>query len=107
MQFTTILFSLAALAVGADACAQYNRCKCHDDRTGLQNDAITEKACTNYQAWFKTWSGNVVRYSEVDNHACIQGGTSYLNNCEWDDQCKQAGGSHFYQWCWAKQENAW
>lgn len=39
MQIATIFVTLAALAIGGDACANYNRCKCHDDRTGVSNIA--------------------------------------------------------------------
>jgi hypothetical protein len=38
------------LAPTVSACAACLDCKCHDSRTGLQNDAVTKAACAAYGA---------------------------------------------------------
>jgi hypothetical protein len=48
MQLTSVLLTALAFALGANACAMYKDCKCHDTATGLQNNAITSQACTYY-----------------------------------------------------------
>jgi hypothetical protein len=36
MRFTESVIVLLAIAFGADACAQYRNCKCHDSNTGVR-----------------------------------------------------------------------
>jgi hypothetical protein len=48
MQFTLPPALLASFRIGADACAWYFNCKCHDSKTGLQDDAVTKSACEIY-----------------------------------------------------------
>ncbi|KAL1636183.1 hypothetical protein SLS58_009877 [Diplodia intermedia] len=48
MKATSIILAVF-FAVGSNACALYQDCKCHDSTTGQQNDAVTKAACDYYR----------------------------------------------------------
>jgi hypothetical protein len=65
MQLTSLIlfFLLAFSSIRANAsCAYYHDCKCHDSTTGLQNDAVTKKACEAYG------SDTDAKYADAPHH---------------------------------------
>ncbi|KAK8232723.1 hypothetical protein HDK77DRAFT_44998 [Phyllosticta capitalensis] len=97
---TSILLSILAAAVGTNACALYVDCKCHDSTTGLQNDAVTQAACKYYN---DAYAPNYA-YSDTPHHQCttVTLTSGPINNCQWDNACKLAGGPNMYQYCYNK-----
>ncbi|KAF4537683.1 hypothetical protein BFW01_g7526 [Lasiodiplodia theobromae] len=87
-------------AVGSNACALYQDCKCHDKTTGQQNDAATKAACNYY----RETQSDAYTYSDEPHHQCSSNavGDGLIDNCKWDDACKAAGGPNMYQYCWNK-----
>jgi hypothetical protein len=64
MHVQYLIATVAALALGANACAAYVDCKCHDSKTGLQNDGITKAACEK----LARDTGSSVSYLDAPHH---------------------------------------
>ncbi|KAK8159695.1 hypothetical protein IWX90DRAFT_308318 [Phyllosticta citrichinensis] len=100
MRASIFLTVLSAVIGGANACALYMDCKCHNSKTGQQDDATTQTACQYYN---DNYASNY-QYTPQSHHECtvLKETSGPINNCEWDQACKYAGGPDMYQYCWNK-----
>ncbi|KAK8207801.1 hypothetical protein BKA81DRAFT_407055 [Phyllosticta paracitricarpa] len=112
----SIFITFLSAMVGANACALYMDCKCHDSTTGQQDDGTTQAACKYYNS---NYAANYEYTPQLHHQASVSAPppispsvpqvctvvketSGPIDNCEWDSACKMAGGPNMYQYCWNK-----